>query len=107
MPLLGGLLAGLFGGLFNWLATFLTRKTALAAAWVATFGALTAALIAGVSGLVGGLGAVAPSIPGAATGFYAAAADIGIQVGGVCIAVDALCWVYRWNVNNLSLLARA
>lgn len=107
MPLLGGLLAGLFGGLFQFLATFVARKTALAAAWVATFAALTVALVAAVSAAITGLSLVVPTAAGAATGFYLAAADVGIAAGGVCIGVDALCWVYRWNVANLTLLSRA
>ena len=107
MPLLGGLLAGLFGGLFQFLATFVARKTALAAAWVATFSALTVALVAAVSAAVTGLNLVVPSAGGVSTGFYLAAADVGLATGAVCIGVDALCWVYRWNVTNLALLARA
>lgn len=107
MPLLGGLLAGLFSGIFTALASYLTKKTALAAAWVATFAALTVALVAAVAAVANGFNAVAPSMPTAALGFYTMAADVGVSVGAAVIGVDALCWVYRWNVTNLSLLARA
>lgn len=107
MPLLGGLVAGLFAGLFQFLATFVARKTALAATWVATFAALTAALVAAVSGAVAALNATVPSVPFAANGFYGVAADVGMSCAAVCIGVDVLCYVYRWNVANLTLLSRA
>lgn len=107
MPILGGLLAGLFGGVFNFFVQFVTRKTALAMAWITTFATLTSALVAAVASAAGALSASAPSIPGVASGFYGMAADIGLSAAGVCVMVDGLCWVYRWNVINLSLLARA
>lgn len=107
MPLLGGLLAGLFGGVFTFFAGFIAKKTALALAWIATFSVLTVALVAAGSAAVVGLGVVVPSFPGWAMGLYAIAADTVVAVGSVCIGVDALVWLYRWNVNNLVLLSRA
>lgn len=107
MPLLGGLIAGLFAGLFQFLATFVSRKTALAAAWIGTFGVLVAGLVAAVSAAVSTISVSTIGFAGAGTGFYIASADVGLTAGAVCILVDGLVAVYRWNVSNLSLLARA
>lgn len=107
MPLLGGLLAGLFGGVFQFALTYVTRKAALAAAWVATFAALTTALVAAGAALAAPLLAAVPEIPGLSHGFYGMAVDWGLGVGAVVVSVDALCYVYRWNVSNLTLLSRA
>lgn len=106
MPLIGGLLGTLFGQLFTLLAKWFGAKLANAVAWVATFGVLTVGLIVAASALGSALLTAWPGIAGFETGIWTVSADVGVGAGMTCIAVDLLCYVYRWNVNNLAFLSK-
>ncbi len=112
MPILGALFSTFFGAIFTFLSGYIAKKTAMAVAYITTYGALTAALAAVAVTCVGYVTVTLPTFPGwAAMGFlmglYAVAADSAFYLATCAIAVETAVYVYRWNVNNLTLLSRA
>ncbi len=104
MPLLGGLLISLFAQLAAFLAHWVGKKAALGAAAVATFGVLTVGLY---GALALGLNAVALAWPGGVGGtfLWLAVPDIVPTCIAATIACDTAVALYRWNSENLRLLA--
>lgn len=105
MPLLAGWMTTLFSGLAAFFGQWLSKKLAFAAAAVGVFSGLTAALYAGLSAALTGLAATLPDWPGMQWAWYMATPDNLPGVVSTVIAADAAVALYRWNVENLKIMA--
>lgn len=105
MPLLAGLFLNLFGGLAGYFGAWVSKKLAFALAAVGVFTAITIALYALLSGLLNGLAALMPNWPGMEWAIYMAVPSNLPAVVAAVIAADSAVALYRWNVENLKILA--
>jgi hypothetical protein len=105
MPLLAGWLLSIFTTMAGWFGAYLTKKAAFGAASVAVFATLTGALYVALSLLFSGIAAVMPNWPGISTGiWFAIPANLPACIAAIW-AADTAVALYRWNVENLKLMA--
>lgn len=105
MPLLAGWMTTLFASLSGFFGQWLSKKLAFAAAAVGVFSGLTVALYAGLSAALTGLSATFPDWPGMQWAMYMAVPENLPAVVAAVIAGDAALALYRWNVENLKIMA--
>ena len=105
MPILAGLLVSMFSGLVQFLAKWFTKKLAIGVAAVGTFGVLTLALWAAIGLAYAGVAATFSYDSGVAIGLWVAFSYNGQALLAACVAVDTAVALYRWNVENLRLMA--
>lgn len=107
MPILAGLILSLAGQLASFLGLFFAKRVAIGGAAVATFAVLTVAVYGVLAGLIGSVSAAFPGWPGLQTAIWVATPPT--VPGGItaAIAADAAIALYRWNRENVRLLAAA
>lgn len=105
MPLLAGWLLTLFSGLAGWFGAWVSKKIAFALAAVGVFSAATVALYGVLSALLNGITATLPTWPGMEWAIYMAVPPNAPAVVAAVISADAAVALYRWNMENLRLLA--
>lgn len=105
MPLLAGLLVNLFAGVAGFFAQWLTKKTALAAAAVAVFATLTVTLYTAVGAMLTAVAVAVPADSALLMGMWVAFPDNVQPLIALAIATDTSIALYRWNVENLRLMA--
>lgn len=105
MPILAGLLVALFDKLLAYFAQYFTKKVALGLSAVAIFAGLTTALMVTLKALITGAMAFLPSYPGMEVAAWVAVPGNLVPALSACIATDSAVALYRWNVENLKILA--
>lgn len=105
MPVLASLLVSMFTALLNMFATWLTKKVAIGLAAVTTFAALTLALWTAIGLALNGISAVSGYDSGVAIGLWVAFSTNGQMVLSATVAADTAIALYRWNSENLKLMA--
>ena len=106
MPLLGALLGSLFSGLASVLVELFGKKLAVGIAAVAAFGALTVGLMAAISATLSTLIQAFP-VPAWSTFVWVLFPPEVSTAISVCLSTDALVALYRWNADNVELMARS
>jgi hypothetical protein len=105
MPLLAGLISGLFASLANFIGAWVTKKVAFGVAAVATFAALTIAMLGVLTGFIDAALAVGVLPASVIFGFaYFMPASFPACVAAI-VAADIAIALYKWNVENLKILA--
>lgn len=105
MPVLAGLLVNLFGGLIGWLGRWFGKRVAIGGAAVLTFSGLTVSLYVGVGLLLKSIVWIVPSESWILMGMWVALPDHTQALISVAIAGDTAIALYRWNRENLRLMA--
>jgi len=105
MPLLAQLMASLFGSLAGFFATWVTKKAALGAAAVSVFAILTLALMAAIATAINTALHVFSVPHWFAVGFNLFMPPSFVAGVAAIIAAHAAVALYRWNVENLKILA--
>lgn len=105
MPLLASLISGLFAGFATWLAQWVTRKVAIAAAAVSTFALLTVGFWAAVSTALSGLLTSFPPGDELSLALWLVVPDNATACLSAMVAVDVAAVLYRWTVDDLSIIA--
>lgn len=105
MPLLGGLLVSIFSHLVGFFVQWMSKKIAIGAAAVAVFLSLTLALWAAVGAILNTVVVMLPADSGILMGMWVAIPDNAQAVVAATIACDTAIALYRWNVENLRLMA--
>ena len=105
MPMLSVLFVSIYNGLVNFAVTWFSKKLAVGIAAVATFASLTSILWAAVSLALNIVVAVVPSDSGILMGLWVACPDNLIPCLSATLTADAAIFVYRWNAENLRLMA--
>lgn len=105
MPMLATLLVSIFNGLVNFFAAWMSKKIALGVAAVALFSTLTLGLWAAIGLSFTGLVAMIPSDSAILIGLWVAVPDNAQPCIAATIAADTAIALYRWNVENLRLMA--
>lgn len=107
MPILAGLIISIASNLASFLGLFFAKKIAIGAAVVSTLAVLVVALYASLSGLISGLAVGFPSWPGVSIGIWVATPFPVAQGLTAMIATDAAIALFKWNAENVKLLAQA
>lgn len=105
MPILAGLLVSIFSGLVQFFAKWFTKKLAIGVAAVAVFATLTLTLWAAIGLVLAGVAATFSYDSGFVIGLWVAFSYNGQALLAATVAVDTAIALYRWNVENLRLLA--
>jgi len=105
MPILAGLLVSIFSGLVAFFVKYFSKKLAIGVAAVAVFAGLTLTLWAALGLALSGLVAVMPGENGFAIGLWVAVSYNGQVLAAVTVAADSAIALYKWNVENLRLMA--
>ena len=104
MPILSALVVSLFGSLAAFFAKFMVARTAVGVAAISVFAALTLAFTAGIATAISAVawsGALpAPVILGIS---FFMPSNLPVCVSAI-FAMDIAAALYRWNVENNSLL---
>lgn len=105
MPILGGLLVSIFSGLIDFFIRWFGKKAAIGAAAVAVFAGLTVALWAAIGAALSTVAVLVPADSSVLIGLWVATPDNAQSVIAATIACDTAIALYRWNVENLRLMA--
>lgn len=105
MPLLGSMLINLFTGLITYFCQWFTKKVAIGAAAVATFSALTLVLWAAIGAVMGTIVYAVPGDSAFMTGLWVALPGNASACFAATIAADTAVALYKWNQENLRLMA--
>lgn len=98
-------LAGLFTALVGFFTTYVSKKIAFGLAAVSVFAGLTTALYFTLEAVIAGMFVVLPDIPGLQIGLWVALPDNTAALVAAAIGCDVSVALYRWNVENLRLMA--
>jgi len=105
MPIFAGLLSGLFSSIASFFALHVAKKTAFGLASVAVFAGLTIALMALITGAINTALATSALPDAVVQGFAYFMPDNFPACVSALIAADVAAALYRWNVENLRLMA--
>jgi hypothetical protein len=105
MPILAGLLVSIFSALVQFLVTYVSKKLAIGLAALGIFAGLTVALWAGIGLALAGVAATFSYDSGFSIGLWVAVSHNGQAVAAATVAADTAIALYKWNVENLRLLA--
>ena len=105
MPIFAGLLSGLFASIASFFALHVAKKTAFGLAAVAVFAGLTIALMATITGLITAALATGSMPSAVVQGFAYFMPDNLPACVSALIAADVATALYRWNIENLKLMA--
>ena len=105
MPILASLFTSLFSGLAGLFAITVSRKVAFGFAAIGTFATLTVALYGAIGVLYTGVTSMIPVDSAILMGMWVATPDNAQSVIAATIACDSAIALYRWNVENVRLLA--
>lgn len=105
MPILAGLLASIFSGIVGFLTRWLSKKLAFGIAAVAVFASLTLVLWAAIGAALSTVVVMIPGDSRVLMGLWVAIPDNAQTILAATVAADTAIALYRWNVENLRLLA--
>jgi len=105
MPVFAGLFVSLFSGLVSFFVQWFSKKLALGLAAVTVFGGLTLALWGAIGLGLSGIVAMLPADSGLLTGLWVATPPNAQACIAATIAADTAVALYKWNVENLRLMA--
>jgi hypothetical protein len=101
------ILASLFGSLASFFGIMVAKKTAMALAAVAVFATLTAALMAAIAGAISTVLTVIPLPSAVVFGMWYFMPENLPACASALISANVAAALYRWNVQNLQLVAQA
>ncbi len=105
MPVLAGLFLAIFTQIAAFFAQMFGKKLALGAAAVGTFVVMTVALYGVLAVALNAVAYVMPNWPGfALSAWFAVPPSVPVGVAAV-ISADSAIALYRWNVQNVKLMA--
>ena len=105
MPILAGLLVSIFSALVSLFVRWVTKKFAIGMAAVAVFATLTLLLWGAIGLALSGVAATFSYDSGFSIGLWVAVSYNGQALAAATVAADTAIALYKWNVENLRLLA--